>query len=102
MKTATEILSMRMAICYTLYDKESANGLEIKTAIEEFTGRHIGDPVFYPVLADLVESEILQKDNLNPTHDRYQLSEEGEALLLDHHDWFSGCLDDSTGQQKLS
>ena len=99
MKTATDLLSMRMAVCYVLYDRESANGREIKTAIEEHVGEHIGDPRLYPVLADLVESEILTKDNINPTHDRYQLSEDGEALLLDHHDWFAACIDGNTGQQ---
>lgn len=101
MKTVSDLLNMRLAICYVLYDRESANGREIKTAIEEHVGEHIGDPRVYPVLGDLVDAEIITKDNLNPTHDRYQLTEEGEALLLEHHDWFSQCLDERTGQRTL-
>lgn len=99
MKTATDLLSMRMAVCAILYDRESANGREIKTAIEEHVGDHIGDPRLYPVLDDLVASGLLTKDNLNPTHDRYQLTEEGEARLLEDYGWLARCLDDSTGQQ---
>lgn len=102
MKTASKLLSIRMAVCYVLYHKESANGREIKTAIEDHVDEHIGDPRLYPVLDDLEDSGLITRDHLNATHDRFQLAEEGEALLLEHHGWFSRCVDDSTGQQTFS
>lgn len=99
MKTATDLLNMRLAVCVVLADKTAANGREIKHAIEDRAGEHIGDPRIYPVLQDLVDQGVIERTELNPTHTRFQLTEDGRAQLDDLHDWMTRCLDDSSGQQ---
>lgn len=99
MKTATDILSIRLAALYVLADREGAHGLSIKRELEDLADEPIGDERFYPVMSDLVEEGLVDKEKENATRSRYQLTEEGRDRVEDLHAWFSERLDGSTGQQ---
>lgn len=101
MRTATDIVSMRLAILYTLADLERANGMKITSAVEDYADSDLGKDRVYPVLYDLRDDGLISQGKRNPTRGQFWLTDEGRERVEAHHEWASECLDESTGQQKL-
>lgn len=99
MRTATDLVSMRLAVCYILYDRERANGMEITSEVEELVGEDVAERRVYETLYDLRADGVVSQGKENQTRGKFWLTDDGRELLEDHHDWFEVRFDDDLGQQ---
>lgn len=101
MKTATEIVNIRLAALYVLADRGRANGLEITRGIEDLTDQHVDNERVYPALDDLRGEGFIEQKKRNRTRSTFWLTADGRDELENFHAWASDCLDDESGQQAL-
>lgn len=98
MRTATDLVSMRLAVCYVLADCEQANGMDVTRAIEDFAGEHIDKARVYRTLYDLRAEGLVKQEKENQTRGSFQLTDDGSAMLNRHHDWFCDRIADYSGE----
>jgi len=99
MKTATNLVSMRLAICYTLYDSGATSGPALRERIEDYRSEDLSNRRVYDTLDAMKADGLVRHEKSNATRGRYSLTDRARDELEDHHEWASRCLDDSSGQQ---
>jgi len=101
MRAATNLVSLRLTICYTLADSGPLSGPSIRKHVEQRADGTISNRNVYDVLDELQAEDLVRHEKQNATRGRFHLTEAGRDQLEEHHEWGSRCLDGS-GQQELS
>lgn len=87
MRTASDIVSMRLSVLYVLYDLESAAGTTIAGEIEEMVGGDVYTDRVYETLYDLRDEGLISHKKRNPTRGQFELTDDGRERLEEHHEW---------------
>jgi len=96
MRTVTDIVSMELAVCYALHDLERATGTELTPKLDAYADRDLKRRQVYEVLYDLRDRGLVTQTKDNKTRGEFRLSDEGREKLVNHHEWATQCLGESS------
>jgi DNA-binding PadR family transcriptional regulator len=86
---ASELTAFQQNIL-TILAEEARYGLAIKRELEDYYGSEVNHGRLYPNLDDLVEMGLVEKSELDKRTNQYELTEEGESVLLEKLEWVFG------------
>jgi DNA-binding PadR family transcriptional regulator len=87
---------LRRDLCAVIYALEDPTGQTVKTALEDHYGDRLAPRNVHGALEELETSGYVTR-TADGLHDRYALTDAGEAGLLDHHEWVRDCI--TTGEE---
>lgn len=79
---------------------EPVHGLKIRSWLQQFYPNEINPGRLYPNLDTLARRGLVQKSELDPRTNRYELTRRGRMELESEQRWTQRCLDGDQGEQR--
>lgn len=82
-----ELTGFQRDLLYCIAGMDEAYGLGIKEELQEYGDTEINHGRLYPNLDTLIDKGYLTKSSLDDRTNEYELTDEGQALLSERHEW---------------
>lgn len=83
---------MRRDVCVVLAALDEPTGQECKATLEDHYGERVAPETFYGALDSLVDGGHVV-ETADGIHDRYALTDAGEAAFRDHYEWVAAAME---------
>ena len=91
-----DLTGFQRDLLYCIAGEEEPYGLGIKDALESYREIEITDGRLYSNLNTLVDKGYVTKGRIDDRTKSYELTAEGETLLVERQEWEADCLPETT------
>lgn len=85
--TAVDLTAFQRDMLFVLAGTGESSGQDLKRQIEERYPADINHGRLYPNLDDMVDRGLVEKGQYDRRTNRYAISDRGESVLAEQHDW---------------
>ena len=82
-----DMTAFQRDVLFIIQSQDEPNGLEIKSAIDEYYQQDINHGRLYPNLDQLVEMGFVVKGEYDKRTNKYELTRRGKEELKHRHEW---------------